>query len=443
MNRWTSRQRKLVYMVAILVLLVPIVYLGMPATTDSTGGELAQLRQRYDLGETSLGDIDPASATMNLVLLGLRGVAANLLWMDLDHQKDTKNWAQMRATTESIIRLQPHFIAVWDFNGWNLAYNVSAEWDNVADRYYWVKEGGKFLMRGTGRNRQATLLYYDVGKVFGQKIGYADEARYYRRFFLQDPDEQRFKGGPDPEINDAGQDNYLVSKKWYQEACDLELQGFRPVGLMDRSLLHSTPSRSQLDYAQALHKEGSFGEIARAAWEEGYRDWTQKYGQVEMMTPGGKIHLEMTPDEAREATKTTAEAQELLRWLDQYQKMTNYRYWRTRALSESDPVTSEAHRAIYEAGREYQAQHLSEAEQLVLKGMGLFEQVMQKYPELSNEDATVEEAMTAVLLLQNIHRLNGEPLPASYPLKDVWDANQERVPIIEELFQRQFLPQGG
>ncbi len=158
MNNLTSQQRKIAYLVGMAVLLSPIIWLGMPSTGgDDKGGRLAELRQQYDLGESNLGDVDPASATMNLVLLGLRGVAANLLWMQLDEQKDTKNWAQMRATTESIIKLQPHYVDVWRFNAWNLAYNVSAEWDGVEDRYYWVKEGAKFLMRGSKRNETGVL----------------------------------------------------------------------------------------------------------------------------------------------------------------------------------------------------------------------------------------------------------------------------------------------
>src|SRR5215211_563313 len=99
MNRYTSRQRQLVYLVGILVLMGPIIVLGMPTTAEQQSGNLgiiAQKRLQYELGEPSLGNVDPASATMNLVLLGLRGVAANILWMEADHLKDTKNWSQLK-----------------------------------------------------------------------------------------------------------------------------------------------------------------------------------------------------------------------------------------------------------------------------------------------------------------------------------------------------------
>ena len=130
MSKLTSQQRKLMYLVLIVVLLVPIYLIGAPSTGEAdSGGELARLKREYDLGEEQFGNVDPSSATINLVLLGLRGVAANILWVQHDEQKNQKDWAGMRATTESIIMLQPHYMHVWRYHGWDLAYNVSAEWD--------------------------------------------------------------------------------------------------------------------------------------------------------------------------------------------------------------------------------------------------------------------------------------------------------------------------
>lgn len=94
MNGLTSQQRKLAYLGGILVLLIPIIALGLPSDGKAgSGGTLAQLRTKYELGEADLGDVDPSSATMNLVLLGMRGVAVNMLYTEFDKQKDRKMWA--------------------------------------------------------------------------------------------------------------------------------------------------------------------------------------------------------------------------------------------------------------------------------------------------------------------------------------------------------------
>ena len=89
MNRLTSKQRKLLYVVCIVVLLLPVIWLGMPATgVKGSGGKLAQLAEDHELRESNLGNVDPTSATMNLVLLGLRGIAVDLLWLDVLEQQD-------------------------------------------------------------------------------------------------------------------------------------------------------------------------------------------------------------------------------------------------------------------------------------------------------------------------------------------------------------------
>ena len=74
MNRLTSQQRKLAYLACIVVLLVPVIILGRPSAPASrgakadAGGVLATLRTEHDLGEQSFGNVDPSSATMNLLL---------------------------------------------------------------------------------------------------------------------------------------------------------------------------------------------------------------------------------------------------------------------------------------------------------------------------------------------------------------------------------------
>ena len=214
-NMTTAQANKFVYLCGIVLLLIPIIWLGLPSDGNAgSGGKLSQLRTRYELGESDLGDIDPSGAAMNLVLLGMRGVAVNLLWIDLDNQKNMKRWSEMQAVTESIVRLQPHFDKIWEFNGWNLAYNTSAEWDAVPDRYFWVKAGGKFIKRGVDRNRKSTHLQYHLGNIYQKKIGIADESKYYRKYFLRDPD-PKFNNGPDRDFNPDEMDNYLVAKKTF------------------------------------------------------------------------------------------------------------------------------------------------------------------------------------------------------------------------------------
>ena len=74
----TAQQRKIAYLIGIVVLMLPIIGLGMPGSDDETAysGKLARLRQEYDLGESTLGAVDPTSATIHHAYgesLGTRG----------------------------------------------------------------------------------------------------------------------------------------------------------------------------------------------------------------------------------------------------------------------------------------------------------------------------------------------------------------------------------
>lgn len=438
-DQLTTQQRKVVYLVAIVVLMVPIIVLGMPATESTeSGGRLARLRQEYDLGESTLGKVDPTSATMNLVLLGMRGIAVNLLRMDLDRQKDMKQWAQMRATTESVILLQPHYIQVWRFLGWNLSYNVSAEWDAVEDRYRWVKQGAKFLMQGSERNRKHPELYWETGRVLGQKIGRADEWKHFRKFFKSEPDEE-FKGGADPEINPERKDNYLAAKDWYQKANDAEERHVQHI--MMRALFRSYPARSQLDYADALHREGIFDEVTRKAWEDAHHEWVDLYGHMPFQEDNFEFHMEIFDKDIEEiAANTKADPRHVRRMVDLYQDVSNYRFWRTKAHSEMQPNTVAVHRELYDGEQLFKKGEIDAAEETLTSGLGRYEKLLNSYGDLSFDDNTLEEGLWAVMLWQKIYQLKNQIQPDEFPLKWLWDREQGRIPNLQQDFNRRYGP---
>ena len=113
----TPFARKVAYAAAIAALLFPLFMLGQPASgtpqgagDQRGGGKLAQLRAEYRLAQVSLGEIDPASESIKLASLGLRGVAANMLWLKAQEFKKTENWEALSATLNQITKLQPNFV---------------------------------------------------------------------------------------------------------------------------------------------------------------------------------------------------------------------------------------------------------------------------------------------------------------------------------------------
>jgi hypothetical protein len=348
---------------------------------------------------------------------------------------------------------------VWDYNGWNLAWNTSVEWDAVPDRYYWVKEGGKFLAKGVDRNQKSTALRYNLAKVYQQKIGVADEAAFFRKFFLHDPDEDRFSGGPDPEFNRGpngpnfpeGKDSYLVAYDWYKAGVQNENRYKVPQHITDRTTFHAMPARCLFDYALALQKEGKFGEVARVAWSDALSEWVHEVGAEELISPAvmpdGRQHivrykLEATDEEIKSLASTVEEQLLVRKTIDDYRKIVNYQYWRTRGRAEEEPQTAQAHREFYEAGEAYKKQDWRTAMPLLESAMQGFENVLARYPDLRYEDSMVEECMLAVKMWGDIYRLEeGQEPPSEFPLRTLWQENQGRMNELNREFRRRYLLQ--
>ncbi|NOZ40271.1 MAG: hypothetical protein GXP24_08605 [Planctomycetes bacterium] len=304
MTEHGSFYRKIIYLVLIAVLLFPISQLGAPATTEDEGGRLAQLRDEYDLGQSDYGDIDPASETIRLATLGLRGVAVSMLWTKANEYKKKEDWTNFQATLEQLAKLQPYFIKFWQYQAWNLTYNVSVELDDVRDRFHYVKRGIGFLKKGITYNRDSPYLLSDLGWFIGNKIGRADERKDYRRLFKADPD---FHPADRPLEQ---RDNWLVSRGWYETSVSAVDDKKKSLGQKNPTTFYANPGRSQINYSEAIETEGVFGEKAKSAWATAARMW-KDFGNRDLKSSMGfNIRLsgvERLTEESKELEKRLGE----------------------------------------------------------------------------------------------------------------------------------------
>ncbi len=287
MNPRRSFLRKIGYLAGIALLLVPLFWLSQPSTLDvngakgSPGGKLAQLREGYRLGQTDLGEIDPAGQTVKLATLGMSGIAADILWEKANLYKMKKDWTDLSATLKQIRKLQPNFIGVWRFQGWNLSYNVSHEFDDYRDRYRWVIRGIEFLKEGIKYNEHEPILQWDVGWFIGHKIGKSDEKKQFRKLFKEDDD---FHGSRPMDQRD----NWLVGREWFLAAEELvDTEGAKVRGV-DPVIFRSDAPMWMINYADALEGDGTFGEVAKRAWSSALADW-RRFGRIEVPATNGRM----------------------------------------------------------------------------------------------------------------------------------------------------------
>ena len=280
-------RRKLIYGVAISILLFVLAFLALPASTTREGrksenlvGELTNLRDEYGLAQSDLGKIEPSSEAARLGSLGMYGFAAAFLWNQAAEQKKHEDFTALRQTCDQLARLQPNFEKVWDFQAHNLAYNVSVEFDDYRDRYRWVKEGIDYYIEGNRYNENNLELLAYTGWFCGHKFGRSDEQVDFRRLLKDDEPFLRDieLGAPFIDRNKAkgrdGYDNWLLSKLWYtQGRTILDNTAKRPrKGIL---MYVSEGIRPGFNYAEDMERDYRPDELARQAWADVHQSWDQ------------------------------------------------------------------------------------------------------------------------------------------------------------------------
>jgi hypothetical protein len=147
---------------------------------------------RADLGlvlNEPMVNAPPSLAFATVAMGAFRGLVVDILWMRADRLKQDGKYFDARQLAEWITILQPRFARVWDFQAWNMAYNISVAMPNTqcAERWRWVRNGYELLRdRGIPLNPNDISLYRSLGWIFWHKIGdnLDDCHRYYKRQLL-------------------------------------------------------------------------------------------------------------------------------------------------------------------------------------------------------------------------------------------------------------------
>jgi hypothetical protein len=261
-------------------MMIPLYLLGQPAGGQGDlGGRLSLMRHQFNIAESDLGEISPASETMKLASLGLRGVAATLLWNKAHEYRVQHEWDRLKATLNNIALLQPHFDKVWEHQAHNLAYNVSVEFDDYRQRYEMVREGTEFLTRGVRQNTNATRLVWYTGWFYGAKMGMSDEKVQFRRLFGDDEvlhesllKENIAVDSPEARGPLGKPDNWLVGRLWLKHGYDLVDSGIKIRRQTPLNFFETGP-KWRMKHAESIESEGVLDERAQNAWQMASEDW--------------------------------------------------------------------------------------------------------------------------------------------------------------------------
>lgn len=130
---------------------------------------------RKELGLTRIEPLEnmpPVLAFTTQALGGFRGLIANALWIRASDLQDEDKFFEMAQLADWITKLEPHYVQVWLFQGWNMAYNISVKFKDFNDRWRWVKRGIELLRDdGLRFNPNETLIYRELAWFYQHKMG--------------------------------------------------------------------------------------------------------------------------------------------------------------------------------------------------------------------------------------------------------------------------------
>lgn len=135
--------------------------------------ELTAERNRLKLTRVeAIESMPPAMAFTAVALGGFRGLISNALWIRLNDLQIDEKYFEMVQLSDWITKMQPHFVAVWVHQAWNLSYNISVKFPDSNDRWFWVNRGIELLRdEALKYNPNETLIYRELAWHFQHKMG--------------------------------------------------------------------------------------------------------------------------------------------------------------------------------------------------------------------------------------------------------------------------------
>jgi hypothetical protein len=135
-----------------------------------------------------LENAPPSLAFATTAMGAFRGLVVDVLWIRADKLKQQGQFFDAKQLAEWITKLQPRFAQVWQFQAWNMAYNISVAIPATEpeERWRWVKNGYELLRdQGIPINPKNIGLYVELARIFQHKIGsVSDDAHKYYKLRL-------------------------------------------------------------------------------------------------------------------------------------------------------------------------------------------------------------------------------------------------------------------
>ena len=126
----------------ILLFMILVCLLGAAYVLPAADHVQSQLRSQAPIGPDPQ---NPQVVLLTHLLGGFKGLAVDALWLRAGAlQQEGKFWELYQLYTW-MGKLEPGIEEIWDFNGWNMSYNLVAELDDSEARWQWIQRAISWL----------------------------------------------------------------------------------------------------------------------------------------------------------------------------------------------------------------------------------------------------------------------------------------------------------
>jgi hypothetical protein len=127
---------------------------------------------------------------------------------------------------------------------------------------------------------------------------------------------------------------------------------------------------------------------------------------------------------------------EELYWCDRYASMINYRYWKERTAAESERSTVDARRHFYNGMKSFQEGDLETARREFEQGLKLWQEILDKFQRMREDDITAEETVKIVKTYQAVcQQLDIELAQDQLPFQDYLRRYAPQVQLSPEEYE--------
>ena len=175
--------------------------IGLVATGSLLQGPINEQRSSFLTGfNDELTENLPPKVAFVLTSMGaFRGLAIDYLWIKASKLREEGRHFQSLQLARWICDLQPRFPSVWEFQAWEMAYNISVTTHTPEERWTWVYGAIKLLRdKGIPYNPACLPLYKEVAWIYFHKMGDILDDMHWAYKAEWAVLMQRVLGAPDP-----------------------------------------------------------------------------------------------------------------------------------------------------------------------------------------------------------------------------------------------------